>query len=86
MWREIFSEADSLGASQLTISSGEPTLYEHLTALIREGKGYGWKEIIPQAIHSCGSLEPLARLAARKNINRIFSPDILSISRWAWGE
>lgn len=209
-WREVFAEADHLGVSHLIISGGEPTLYEHLPELIREGKGRGWQvrvntngslityeyartlldagldiicislyaadggkmaamrgnpslwekavgairifaglegdypgfeirgqtiltrqnlfdlpqliglhsrlgsrsltlsylegdfenrhlprmedirrfreETIPRALLSCGSLKPFVRLAARRNIERIFSPAMLAPSEWASGE
>ncbi|UCE19899.1 MAG: radical SAM protein [Gemmatimonadota bacterium] len=42
-WKRLFAEVNALGLSKLTISGGEPTLYEHLTELIAEGKKYGWE-------------------------------------------
>jgi MoaA/NifB/PqqE/SkfB family radical SAM enzyme len=42
-WKCLFSEVNTLGLSKLTISGGEPTLYEDLLELIIEGKAYGWE-------------------------------------------
>lgn len=41
-WARVFSDASALGAWQLTISGGEPTLYEGLADLVRLGKRHGW--------------------------------------------
>jgi len=41
-WRRVLDEAKSLGAWQLTISGGEPTLYKQLPELIAHGKNHGW--------------------------------------------
>jgi MoaA/NifB/PqqE/SkfB family radical SAM enzyme len=40
-WKTIIGDAAFLGAKDLHISGGEPTLYENLVDLIREGKKYG---------------------------------------------
>jgi len=41
-WRRVLDEAKSLGAWQLTISGGEPTLYKQLPELIAYAKNHGW--------------------------------------------
>jgi MoaA/NifB/PqqE/SkfB family radical SAM enzyme len=40
-WKTIIGDAAFLGAKELHISGGEPTFYEHLVDMIREGKKYG---------------------------------------------
>ncbi len=42
-WKTIIGDAASLGAKELLISGGEPTLYGNLIDLIREGKKYSMK-------------------------------------------
>jgi MoaA/NifB/PqqE/SkfB family radical SAM enzyme len=46
-WRTIIGDAASLGAKELHISGGEPTLYRNLVDLVREGKKYCMKVNIP---------------------------------------
>jgi pyrroloquinoline quinone biosynthesis protein E len=41
-WRRVLAEAKGLGAWQLTISGGEPTLYKRLPELIAYAKNHGW--------------------------------------------
>jgi MoaA/NifB/PqqE/SkfB family radical SAM enzyme len=41
-WARVLAEARNLGVWELTISGGEPTLYERLVDLVRIGRGYGW--------------------------------------------
>jgi radical SAM protein with 4Fe4S-binding SPASM domain len=40
-WKTVIGDAAFLGAKELHISGGEPTLYENLVDMIREGKKYG---------------------------------------------
>jgi MoaA/NifB/PqqE/SkfB family radical SAM enzyme len=40
-WKTVIGDAAFLGAKDLLISGGEPTLYENLVDMIREGKKYG---------------------------------------------
>lgn len=40
-WKTIIGDAAYLGAKELHISGGEPTFYENLVDMIREGKKYG---------------------------------------------
>ena len=42
-WQALFGEARELGASRLTISGGEPMLYDRLADMIAEGKRCGWR-------------------------------------------
>ncbi|HEX7503464.1 MAG TPA: radical SAM protein, partial [Acidobacteriota bacterium] len=42
-WQALFHEAQGLGCARLTISGGEPTLYDRLEDLITLGKGLGWR-------------------------------------------
>jgi radical SAM protein with 4Fe4S-binding SPASM domain len=42
-WRDLFSDARSMGCARLTISGGEPTLYGGLAEMIAMGKSHGWK-------------------------------------------
>ncbi len=42
-WQTLFRDAQELGCSRLTISGGEPTLYDHLEELISLGKSHGWQ-------------------------------------------
>ena len=42
-WEKVIGEAVGLGLKDLCISGGEPTLYKHLTEMIRLGKGHGLK-------------------------------------------
>jgi radical SAM protein with 4Fe4S-binding SPASM domain len=74
-WQEIFKEANSLGASYLTISGGEPTLYEYLPELIRAGKSYSWQV----RVNSNGSL--ITREYARCLLDA--GLDIMCISLYA---
>jgi MoaA/NifB/PqqE/SkfB family radical SAM enzyme len=46
-WKLLIGEAASLGAKELLISGGEPTLYGDLVDLIREGKKYCMKVGMP---------------------------------------
>ena len=41
-WIRVLAEARNLGVWELTLSGGEPTLYERLVDLVRIGRGYGW--------------------------------------------
>jgi len=40
-WKSVIGDAACLGAKELHISGGEPTFYENLADMIREGKKYG---------------------------------------------
>ena len=42
-WKTVIGDAAFLGAKELLISGGQPTLYKNLVDLIREGKKYGMK-------------------------------------------
>jgi MoaA/NifB/PqqE/SkfB family radical SAM enzyme len=42
-WKNLFREVHGLGLTKLTISGGEPTLYNDLLELIEAGKHYGWE-------------------------------------------
>jgi MoaA/NifB/PqqE/SkfB family radical SAM enzyme len=42
-WQALFHEAQGLGCARLTISGGEPTLYDRLEDLVALGKGHGWR-------------------------------------------
>ena len=74
-WQEILKEANFLGASYLTISGGEPTLYEHLPQLISAGKGCG----LQVRVNSNGSL--ITREYARALLDA--GLDIMCISLYA---
>lgn len=51
-WRQVLEDAVALGAMQLTISGGEPTLYGQLAGLVRAGKRLGLRV----RVNSNGSL------------------------------
>ena len=40
-WKNLFLEVHGLGLSKLTLSGGEPTLYNDLPELIQAGKNHG---------------------------------------------
>ncbi len=58
-WRDLLAEAAALGASRVTISGGEPTLYPRLAGLVEAGRRHGCEV----RVNSNGSLitEPYAK-------------------------
>jgi radical SAM protein with 4Fe4S-binding SPASM domain len=58
-WVRVLAEARDLGVWELTISGGEPTLYESLPDLVRIGRAYGW--VVRVNTNGSRIDEPLAR-------------------------
>ena len=72
-WQALCGEARELGCSRLTISGGEPTLYDRLEGLVALGKGHG----LQVDLNSNGSR--IDRAAARRLVDAGLDGAVISL-------
>jgi MoaA/NifB/PqqE/SkfB family radical SAM enzyme len=72
-WQALCGEARELGCSRLTISGGEPTLYDRLEGLVALGKGHGLRV----DLNSNGSR--IDRAAARRLVDAGLDGAVISL-------